>query len=106
MSEVINPEDIKERVGDSIPENEIEELIDEYMEIGDEEKPDDEELKKIIEKEREKDKMRVSAFKLSEDQYDSILEHLKEIDEYSVDESSSGGELVRYALKEFIEMVD
>lgn len=107
MSESLTPEDLKGNIEDEeLTEDDVQALIDEYLELSGDNIPDQSEIKRILEKSRETDKLRVKGFKLTEDQYDSVLSYFNDKDNVDVEDNTDGNRLIELVLREFIETIE
>ena len=84
---------------------EIENMIDQYVESNQTKFPDMSAISQILQKTQEDSVLRVRGFKLSREQYDTLLNYFEESDTLTIGQQADANSLLQRALGEFINLI-
>ena len=103
---IITEDQLRERLRRSgKTDEEIEKLIDQYVEVSSEKYFDRKAISEILKKSKEESMLRVGRFNLTREQYDALLSYFEESGELVSSQQIDAKSLVQKALGEFINLL-
>jgi hypothetical protein len=103
---IVTEQDIRERLKSAgKSDEETDGLIQEYLAASHESVPDEQAISLILRRSQEDSVLRVRAFQLTRDQYDTLANHLEESGDLPAGHDAEAGLLVNKALEQFIDLI-
>ena len=106
ISKVVSEAQLRKRLQEAgTTSDEIEQLIDQYLEASRSELPNEEAISTILQKTQDDRTFRVGAFRLTKEQYDALLSYYEDSGKLVPGQPVDAGSLVQNALSGFIALI-